>query len=129
MNNNTKTILKWIPSCITALLLAVSGTGKITGQSPMMAHFKEMQLGSFITLFGCIEIAFVIFFIFPRTMKAGLLLLTAYFGGAIAAELPYGAYTMAPLVLLALIWMSAFVRRKDIFFASTDAKHTALSLQ
>ena len=129
MNNNTKTVLKWIPSGITTLLLVLSGTGKISGQSPMMAHFKEMQLDSFITLFGVMEIAFAVCFIFTRTMKAGLLLLTAYFGGAMAVELPYGVYVIAPLVLLALIWTAAFVRRKDIFFTATDSKHTALSLQ
>ena len=126
MNNNTKTILRWTPSGIITLLLVLSGVSKIAGQSPMMTHFKEMQLDNFTSLFGAMEIAFTLCFIFPRTMKAGLLLLTAYFGGAMAVELPYGAYVAAPLVLLTLIWIAAFVRGKNLFFTSTAAKYTAL---
>jgi hypothetical protein len=128
MNRNTKTIITWTPSGIITLLLVLSGVSKIAGQSPMIAHFKEMQLDSFTPLFGAMEIAFALCFILKRTMKAGLLLLTAYFGGAMAVELPYGTYAIVPLVLLAFIWVAAFVRRKEMFLTSTDAKHTALSL-
>ena len=129
MNRNTKTIITWTPSGIITLLLVLSGVSKIAGQSPMMAHFKEMQLDNFTSLFGAMEIAFALCFIFQRTMKAGLLLLTAYFGGAMAVELPYGTYAIVPLVLLAFIWVAAFVRRKEMFLTSTDAKHIALSHQ
>ena len=129
MNNNTKTILRWTPSTIITLLLLLSGSSKISGQSPMTAHFAQMQLDSYIALFGFMEIAFALCFIFQRTMKAGLLLLTAYFGGAMAVELPYGAYILAPLVLLALIWIAAFIRRKDIFLPNVNTKAAGLSLQ
>jgi len=112
--------------CFTSLL---SGSSKISGQSPMAAHFTQMQLGSYIPIFGFMEIAFALCFIFPGTMKAGLLLLTAYFGGAMAVELPYGAYVMAPMLILLVIWTSAFVRRKDIFLPASKTKESGLSLQ
>lgn len=127
MNNNTKTILRWTPSTIIALLLLFSGSSKISGQSPMTAHFVQMQLDSYMTLFGFMEIAFALCFIFQRTMRTGLFLLTAYFGGAIAVELPYGAYVIAPLVLLSLIWIAAIIRSKDIFFTGADTKANDLS--
>jgi hypothetical protein len=127
MNNNTRTILKWIPSGIVSLMLLLSGTSKISGLSPMAAHFKEMQLEHFIGIFGAMEIIFAASFLYPKTMKVGLLLLTAYFGGAMAVELPYGVYVLAPMTILCLVWFSAFVRSKEIFFPKVDPKQSELS--
>jgi len=129
MNNNTKTILKWTPTGVMILLLLLSGSSKISGQSPMIAHFRDMHLEAYVPLFGIMEIAFAVCFVFSRTMKAGLLLLTAYFGGAIAVELPYGAYAIAPLVLLALVWTAAFLRRKEIFISAANTANTFFSLK
>lgn len=129
MNNNTKTILRWTPTGVLTLLLLLSGSSKISGQSPMMAHFSEMHLSAYVPFFGTMEIAFAVCFIFSRTMKPGLLLLTAYFGGAIATELPYGAYIIVPLVLLALVWTAAFLRKKDVFVTSEGNTSTLLSLK
>ena len=79
----------------------------------MLLHFVEMGIDDYMKLFGLAEIIFALLFLLPATSKIGLLFLTAYFGGAIAMELPYGM-AAAPAVPLALIWLTAFIHRPSL---------------
>jgi hypothetical protein len=94
--------------------LIVSGMAKLTGLHPMMPHFVEMGIYSYLKLFGSMEISFAILFITGRTQQIGLFLLTAYLGGGMAAELPYGMVA-APAIPLILVWIAAYIRQPAIF--------------
>lgn len=127
MNNKTKNILRWAPSGLVAFALTGSASSKLSGVQPLIEHFTQMGLVHYVKGFAAMELVFLGLFLFPRTMKVGLLLLTAYFGGAIAVELPYGQFMVAPVVLLSLVWIAAYLRNKFLF-SSKQEKNTVYSL-
>jgi len=102
----------------------VSGTLKISGIHPMLDHFITMGLSvTVVKVFGVAEVIFSLMFVYHRTSKLGLLLLTGYFGGAIAAEIPFHQ-VMAPIMPLALVWIAAFVRERSNFLSVNISKHS-----
>ena len=80
----------------------------------MRLHFVELGVDDYLSLLGLAEIVFGFLFLFPSTTRIGLLLLTAYFGGAIAMEIPYNMVA-GPMVPLILIWIAAFTRHPATF--------------
>jgi hypothetical protein len=47
-------------------------------------------------------------------MRLGFLLLTAWFGGAMAVELSHGSVFIFPAVILTVLWIAAFLRDPSI---------------
>jgi len=106
-------------------MIIVSGGLKITGIHPMLDHFTEMGLGpGLIKLLGIAEIIFSLLFLFNPTSRIGLLLLTAYFGGAMAAEIPFHKVA-APLIPLVFVWVAAFIRQPSAFLPTVFSKDPA----
>lgn len=103
--------------------LAIGAVLKIAGVHPMTPHFTEMGLRPYLNVLGCVELFCISLFLFPKTIKVGLLLLTGYFGGAIAAEIPYHLM-LAPAVVLLLVWTVAFIRMPQLFL---EAKKTSFT--
>ena len=125
MYKKKRTTIRKIPALLIATILAASGILKITGIHPMLDHFITMGFSfTVVKIFGAAEVIFSLVFIYPRTSKIGLLLLTGYFGGAIAAEIRYHQ-VMAPMMTLALVWIAAFVREPSNFLSVTISKHSA----
>ena len=114
MCNRKKQSLKMIPAFLVSVIIIISGVLKISGHHPLLPHFAEMGFAGYVPLFGGLEIVFALLFLFPKTVNLGLLLLTAYFGGAMAVEIPYGMLA-APALPLALVWMAAWVRYPNLF--------------
>ena len=100
-----------LPAFIVVSLLIISGGLKISGYHPMRLHFVELGVDDYLGLLGAAEILFALLFLFPATTRLGLLLLTAYFGGAIAIEIPYHMVA-GPAIPLALIWIAAYISNK-----------------
>ncbi|WP_254846521.1 hypothetical protein [Hymenobacter sp. CRA2] len=65
------------------------------------------------------ELLFAALFVYPRTLKLGLLLLTCYFAGAIATDISHGRSPVAAAVILALVWLVAFVRDRSTFLPAS----------
>ena len=113
-----------IPTFLIVALLIISGGLKITKFHPMLLHFVELGIDGQLPLLGIAEIIFALLFLFPATSKFGLLLLTAYFGGAMAIEIPYRMMA-GPAVPLALIWIAAFVRQPSFFIERKSVQRQA----
>lgn len=115
---------KIIPAVIIAAILFISGGFKLLGIHPMMQHFAEMGFSRpMISMLGICEMAFSLLFVFGRTSKIGLLLLTAYLGGAMAAEIPYHQVA-APFIPLVLVWVAAFIRQRSLFLQNLTATNS-----
>ncbi|MBO9675620.1 MAG: DoxX family protein [Sphingobacteriaceae bacterium] len=67
------------------------------------------------TVLGLMEMAFAVLFIFPKTMRIGFILLCCYFSGAMATELSHDGAMLNPAVPLALVWVTAFLRDRELF--------------
>jgi hypothetical protein len=126
MCNKKKSFGRQIPVFLITAMLIISGSLKITGLHPMLDHFREMGFNTLlIKLLGVAEIIFSLLFLFNSTSRIGLLLLTAYFGGAMAVEIPFHKVA-APLVPLVFVWVAAFIRQPSAFLPtvfSNDSAH------
>ncbi|MES2765808.1 MAG: DoxX family protein [Bacteroidota bacterium] len=67
---------------------------------------------------GVIELLLVIAYLIPRTSIVGAILLTGYFGGAIAANLRIGSplfsHVLFPVYLAILLWDALYLRDKRV---------------
>ncbi len=102
----------WIP----ALLIALSGVLKLSGNPKIMEGMTQLGVGRYVRLLGVMEVAFAALFVLPTTMKLRFILASCYFGGAIATELSHDALKVNPFVPVVLLWIGAFVRDRSIFF-------------
>jgi hypothetical protein len=114
MSSKTKNVLKWLPSFIIVCQLSVSAILKFAGFPFLVRSFSEIGLARYLKVFGCAELLLVSLFLYPRMMRIGFLLLTAYFGGAIAVEMSHGTF-IVPSLILTLIWIAAYLRNPAIF--------------
>jgi hypothetical protein len=114
MCNRKKQSLKMLPGFIVVSLLIISGMLKMSGHHPMLLHFVELGVDDYLGLLGAAEIILGLLFLFPPTSRLGLLLLTGYFGGAIAMEIPYHM-VLGPAIPLMLVWIAAFIRERKLF--------------
>ena len=102
----------WIP----ALLIALSGVMKLTGNAQILEAMRTLGVGRYVRWLGVMEVAFATLFVIPATFKVGLLLASCYFGGAIATELSHDALKVNPFIPIVLLWIGAFIRDRSIFF-------------
>ena len=102
----------WIP----ALLIALSGVMKLTGNRQIVETMSALGVKRYVPLLGVMELAFAALLVFPATFKLGFLLASCYFGGAIATELSHDALKVNPFIPIALLWIGAFIRDRSVFF-------------
>jgi len=105
-------LVTWIP----ALLIAVSAVMKIAKNPRIVQEMTPLGVGKYLQLLGVMELVFAAMFVIPATSKLGFILLSSYFGGAIATELSHGVPKINPYVPLVLLWVCAFIKDRSIFF-------------
>ncbi|MBL7909835.1 MAG: DoxX family protein [Bacteroidia bacterium] len=121
MTTKTKRIISIVLMIIPSLMLLMSSVMKLIGAEQIVTGLTKAGLGNFITLIGVIELLSVALFLYPKTYKIGFLLLCSYLGGAMCIEMAGGQPPMAA-VFIAIIWISVFLRDKNMFLASAENK-------
>jgi hypothetical protein len=96
-------------------LLAISSIFKFLHIAKVVAEFSSLGFGGArLTLVAALEIVSA-FLLFGRvTRSAGLLMASAYMGGAIATHLQHSKSPAAPAFVLALIWVGVWVRHPEM---------------
>lgn len=110
-----KKIITITATSIAALIVALSGVMKLIKNEEVVSKMTSVGVGNYITILGVMEIAFITMFLFPKTMKAGFILLACYFSGAIATDLSHGLNSIATAMPLVLVWVSTYLRDRSIF--------------
>jgi uncharacterized membrane protein YphA (DoxX/SURF4 family) len=103
---------------LAVLMVVFSGVMKFIGGEEITLTMEKLGVQPYILILASMEIIFALLFLFRPTMKIGFILLTCYFSGALATELSHGTPFNA-LLPLALVWISAYLRDKTIFFPIT----------
>jgi hypothetical protein len=97
-----------------ALLLTGSSIAKLI---PLRKVAQQMALvgfsGSRLAFIAVLEIASAFLFAYPRTRFLGLLMTSAYLGGAIAAHVGHAQVGWQPAIILALVWLAAWLQRRE----------------
>lgn len=120
MSTKTTRIISIVLMALPSLMLIMSGIMKLTHAEPVVTGLTKAGLGSLITFIGILELLSVALFLYPKTYKVGFLLLTGYLGGALCIELA-GAQPPTAAVILAVIWVSVFLKNKSMFL-NTDGQ-------
>jgi len=123
----TRQNLGWVMSIAICGWLLLSVFGKFSKHHEVVDSFTANNIGEWITIIGIGELVCLILFLIPRTMKLGLVLLAAYFGGAIMFHMSHPlaeqqGFTGA-VVFLVLFVVTAWVRGNELvdFSPKSDA--------
>ena len=115
MKTRTKNIIGWSLSGLVALMLIASAADKIFGSEHALEMASSFGLSAKpYAILGMIEILSVMLFLYPRTGILGTLLLSSYFGGAIATHLQHQQDILFPMAIEALIWITAIIRFPEL---------------
>jgi hypothetical protein len=110
---------------LVGFLLIGSSITKFVGIPKVVGPLKAMGFdGAKLTLIAVLEIMSAVLFLIPRTRVIGLLLASAYLGGAIATHLQHGQLPAPPAFVLALAWIGIWLRYSG-FLASFSTSASA----
>jgi hypothetical protein len=76
--------------------------------------------GGRLTLVAFLEIVSAVLFMLPRTRSLGLLVVSSYLGGAVAAHIGHGqSAALEPAILLGFLWLGAWLLHPAILWSFT----------
>ncbi|HWY86536.1 MAG TPA: DoxX family protein [Gemmataceae bacterium] len=101
-----------ILSALIVLALVMSGSGKLAGGPDVVKGFQDLGWDpSYALGLGILEIACAVIYAIPRTAVLGAILVTGYFGGAIATHVRLGQpLFIAALTLGVIAWLGLYLR-------------------
>ncbi len=101
---------------VLSLLLAGSAVAKLAQVPAVVSQMAAVGFsGNKLALIAALEIASAILFAVPSTRSFGILMVSAYLGGAIATHVGHSQPPFQPAVVLALFWFAAWFRHPDLF--------------
>ncbi len=102
---------------VGVFIIVASASGKFITPAPPMVAETSVKLGWPLALYptlGALEVSVTVLSMIPRTAFVGLILLSAYLGGACAAHVRIGDPSAAmPVVLAVLAWVGWGLRHPD----------------
>ena len=119
MKNNRKIAVTRILTALVTLIIIMSASSKLAFVPQLVDIFSKIGLLSYLKILGVTELLFLTIFLWKKTRKLGLLLLTGYFGGAMAVEMSHGTFFIAPATILTLIWITAYLYDEKMFVTET----------
>ena len=110
-----KNVLFWVAAALPLFATIGSGSAKLARVQMMVDKLTPVHFGDSLWLLGLMELTFAGLFIYAPSRKLGLLLLTGYFGGAIAVDIATNNLPIPTIVILSLFWVAAYIWDKHIF--------------
>jgi uncharacterized membrane protein YphA (DoxX/SURF4 family) len=116
MNPQSKTrrIIAWILTSLITLLFVFSAIMKLLAAAQVVEVFTKWGLRDRLVLIGIGELVSALLFLVPRTNSLGVLLLSAYMGGAIVTHMQHAEPFYGQSVLLLLIWVAGYLRHPEL---------------
>ncbi len=104
-------------------LLTASAAAKVAQIPVILENFRVLGYeGSRLTSIALLELACAVLFMIPRTRSLGLLLVSAYLGGAIAVHVGHAQWgAVRPAIFLGVIWLGAWLRHPQILWSFRDS--------
>ncbi len=103
----------YVVTALPVLMLLFSGAMKLMKPPDLVKEFDRLgYTESHALTIGIIELACTAVFVFPRTAVLGAILLTGYFGGAVATHVRIydGLNFISPIVGGILVWSALWLR-------------------
>jgi hypothetical protein len=112
--SRARRITGWILTGLLTVLFVASAAGKLAGAAQVVEMFQKWGLENHLLLIGVGELVSALLFAIPRTHSLGVLLLSAYMGGAIVTHMQHGEGYIPQSVILVLIWVAGFLRQPEL---------------
>lgn len=108
--------------CLISLMLLGSAGAKLAHVPKLVEEMGALGFtGGKLTMIAFAEIVSAILFLIPYTRSAGLLLASAYMGGAIATHVQHDQSFLQPGMVLALLWLGAWLRHPAVLWSLNQA--------
>ena len=95
---------------LVGLILVASSITKLAGVPPVVRQLDGFGFAGEVRLLGIMELASGALLLIPRTRSLGLLLASAFMGGAIATHLQHQELPAQPAIVLTLGWLGIWLR-------------------
>ncbi|MEM6777547.1 MAG: DoxX family protein [Planctomycetota bacterium] len=97
---------------LVAVVLILAGTLKLigAGADDMVEGLEKARLIQHLPLISIAAIACGVFLLIPPTRPLGLLMASAYWGGAIVAHLTYNDSFGMPAAFLLILWLGSLLQ-------------------
>jgi hypothetical protein len=113
-SRNWKTVAGWVLHGLVAGIMLLAGSAKVLGLFPA-DQVEKLGLSVPIQVIGAGELVSAILLLVPRTASLGVLLTSAFWGGAICLHMSKGELFVLQSVLLLLTWVGAYLRVPGTF--------------
>jgi hypothetical protein len=113
-NRNWKAIGGWVLHGLVGGSMLLAGSVKIIGLFPP-EQVEKLGLGVPIQVIGAGELVSALLLLIPRTASLGVLLTSAFWGGAICLHMSKGEPFVLQSVFLILTWVGAYLRVPGTF--------------
>jgi hypothetical protein len=113
-NRSWKTIGGWVLHVLVAGSMLLAGSLKIFGLFPP-EQVAKLGLGVPIQVIGAGELISALLLLIPHTASLGVLLTSAFWGGAICLHMSKGEPFVLQSVFLVLTWLGAYLRVPGTF--------------
>lgn len=109
----------WTISGLVAFLLLLDAFGKLARLDPVIEGTVRLGYPAhLVRTLGVIELVCVVAYLVPRSAVVGAILLTAYFGGAVATHVrvedPLWTHTCAPIYMAVVAWGGLLLRDERV---------------
>lgn len=105
---------------VLSLVLSGSAIAKFVQIPKVVTEMSAMGFdGGKLMLIASLELASAILFLYPRTRSFGLLMVSAYLGGAIATHVGHNELPFQPGFVLTLFWIAALLRHPQTLWSFT----------
>lgn len=103
---------------LPGLVLVASAIAKVAHVPKVIEQMGPMGFDGWrLTFIGILEISSALLFLIPLTRSFGLLLASAYMGGAIATHVQHNLPFYSPAIFLALLWLGTWLRHPQILWS------------
>src|SRR5580765_784884 len=105
-----------------SLVLIASAGAKLAHVPKVVAELGALGFGGTrLTRIAITEVVSALLFLLPLSRSAGLLLVSAYLGGAIATHVQHGQSFLQPAMILTLLWLGAWLRNPEVLWSLNQA--------
>jgi hypothetical protein len=108
--------------CLGSIVLIGSAGAKFAHVPKVVNELGAMGFdGERLTMIAVAEVISALLFLLPFTRSIGLLLASAYMGGAIATHVQHGQPFIQPAMILTIIWAGAWLRHPQVLWSMNQA--------
>ena len=101
------------------LMLLASAGAKLAHVPQIVSQLGAMGFdGNKLTFIALLEVVSALLFLIPFTRSMGLLLVSAFLGGAVATHLQHDQPIIQPSLVLFLIWLGAWLQHRIVLWSS-----------